>query len=331
VSFDPAAHEVSIVSPDPQVVAPVTCPQCGQMNRPGALFCVGCGKPLVATRQITASLVGERDRVRQAARSKAQVCPRLAPGERGPNWQAFGLSNVGRVRVNNEDSVLVSPLPGGGWLLIVCDGMGGAEAGEIASATSAVLVRELVENHLRQDPQPTTDHRPMLAQAVEAANTTLYQRARADLKLRGMGCTITVALVQGACMELAQVGDSRAYRLTADRKFQQLTLDHSMVEHLVRLGHVTPAEARQHPLRNQLYRAVGTDRIVEVDTFIYALQPTDRLLLCSDGLTLHCADDEIAGIVGAARSPETAAKALVTRALDYGAEDNVTVAVLMSL
>ncbi len=314
---------------NPLVASPVTCPQCHQLNRPGALYCVSCGTVLVGAAQISASLISERDRVRQAARSKAEICPRPAPGDRGPNWQAFGLSNTGRLRVNNEDSVLVSPLRGGGWLLIVADGMGGAEAGEVASATSAVLVRELIENHLLANPQPMTDHRTPLAQAVEAANATIYGRSRAQPQLRGMGCTLTVALVQGTCLEVAQVGDSRAYRLTADRQFQQLTLDHTMVEHMVRQGFITPEEALQHPLRNQLYRAVGTDPILEVDTFIYALQPTDRLLLCSDGLTLHCADEEIAGILGVARSPESAAKALVGRTLDYGAEDNVSVAVLM--
>lgn len=314
---------------NPPVASPVACPQCRQLNRPGALYCVQCGTPLVTAAQITASLVSERDRVRQAARSKAEVCRRPTPGEREPNWLAFGLSNVGRLRVNNEDSVLVSPLRGGGWLLIVADGMGGAEAGEVASATSAVLVRELVENHLAAHPQPMTEHRSQLAQAVEAANATIYGRARAQPQLRGMGCTLTVALVQHYCLEVAHVGDSRAYRLTADRQFQQLTMDHTMVEHMVRQGFITPEEALQHPLRNQLYRAVGTDPMLEVDTFIYALQPTDRLLLCSDGLTLHCADEEIAGILGVARTPESAAKALVGRTLDYGAEDNVSVAVLM--
>jgi protein phosphatase len=314
---------------NPPVAAPVACPQCRQINRPGALYCVTCGTPLVAAAQITASLISERDQVRRAARHKAEVCPRLEPGERGPNWQAFGLSSVGRVRVNNEDSVLVSPLRGGGWLLIVADGMGGAEAGEVASATSAVLVRELIENHLTAHPRPASDHRSQLAQAGEAANAAIFGRARAQPELRGMGCTLTVALVQGYCLELAHVGDSRAYHLSADRHFQQLTLDHTIVEHMLRQGYITPEEAREHPLRNQLYRAVGTDAALEVDTYIEALQPTDRLLLCSDGLTLHCADDEIAGILASARSPETAARALVGRALDYGAEDNVSVAVLM--
>jgi protein phosphatase len=311
------------------VASPVACPQCQQVNRPGALYCVSCGTPLVAAAQITASLISERDQVRQVGRNKAEICPRLAPGDRGPNWQAFGLSSVGRVRVNNEDSVLVSPLRGGGWLLIVADGMGGAEAGEVASATSAMLVRELVEHHLAARPRPTTDHRSQLAQAVEAANAAIYGRARDHAEMHGMGCTLTVALVQGSCLELAHVGDSRAYHLSADRHFQQLTLDHTMVEHMVRQGYITPDEARQHPLRNQLYRAVGTDRTIEVDTYIHALEPTDRLLLCSDGLTLHCADEEIAGILASARTPETAARALVGRALDYGAEDNVSVAVLM--
>jgi protein phosphatase len=311
------------------VASPVACPQCQQVNRPGALYCVSCGTPLVAAAQITASLISERDQVRQARRSKAEICPRLGPGERGPNWQGFGLSTVGRVRVNNEDSVLVSPLRGGGWLLIVADGMGGAEAGEVASATSAMLVRELVEHHLAARPRPTTDHRSQLAQAVEAANAAIYGRARDHAEMHGMGCTLTVALVQGYCLELAHVGDSRAYHLSADRHFQQLTLDHTMVEHMVRQGYLTPDEARQHPLRNQLYRAVGTDRTIEVDTYIHALEPTDRLLLCSDGLTLHCSDEEIAGILASARTPETAARALVGRALDYGAEDNVSVAVLM--
>ena len=307
------------------------CPQCEYANRPEALFCAACGAPLVPTRQIAASLARERAAVRRGSVAKAAVWTRLPPGDRGANWQAYGLSNVGHQRRNNEDSVLVTPVHGGGWLLIVADGMGGAEAGEIASSTSAVLVRELIENHLIIDPDPASDHRPSLAQAIGAANSGLYQRAVSHPDLRGMGSTLTVALVLGLCVEIAHVGDSRAYRCTAGGELQQLTLDHSMVEHLVRLGQITPEEALDHPLRNQLYRAVGTDPAVEVDTFLYALQPTDRLLLCTDGLTLHCTDAEIAALLARATSPERAAHALISLTLERGAEDNVTVAVLMGV
>ena len=314
--------------PNPHVLAPAACPKCRHPNRPGALFCAGCGTPLVQPAEIAASLRAEREQVWREARRKEEVC---RPAARPPHWQAFGLTSVGRMRVNNEDSMMVTPLRGGGWLLVVADGMGGAEAGEVASATAVVLVRELMEKHLAANPAPTTDHSTHLAQAVEAANLVLYERGRAQQTLRGMGSTLTVALVQGSCVELAHVGDSRAYRLQADRTLQPLTHDHTMVEHMVRRGHLTPEEARQHPLRNQLYRAVGTDPAIDVDTDAHALAPTDRLLLCSDGLTLHCADDEIAGILAAARSPESAARALMRRTMDYGAEDNVTVVVLMAV
>jgi len=254
----------------------------------------------------------------------------MPDGRRGPNWQAYGLSDRGRARKNNEDTLLAEPVPGGGWLMIVADGMGGAEGGEVASRRTAAIVREVIMNRMSLDPDPATDHCPWLTQALEQANLVLHRQSEGDPQLHGMGTTATVGIVQGLCLELGHVGDSRCYRLTSRGRLDQLTADHAIAAQLLRLGQISPLEAEGHALRNRLYRAVATAPTVEVDTTLQILDPADRLLFCSDGLMLHVSDTEIASILGAAESPQEACRALVDLTLERGAGDNVSALVLMS-
>ncbi len=332
--LDPATLDPNLrTAPLPSladVVPWVICRRCETANRPDLMFCGTCGGTLPAAAGLYDTLTEEYETMQSAERPKATYIPLLATGRRGPNWQAYGLSDKGMVRANNEDSLVADPLPGGGWLLMVADGMGGAEAGEVASSQTAAIVRELIKNRMEIDSDPDTEHRPWLIQAIEQANSLLHQQAADNPQLHGMGTTATAGIVQGLCLELGHVGDSRCYRLPASSSLQQLTTDHAIVAHLIRLGQIAPDEAESHPLRNQLYRAVATASTIEVDATLHVLAPTDRLLFCSDGLTLHLTEADIEPILRAAADPQDACRRLVELTLQRGAGDNVSAIVLMA-
>jgi serine/threonine protein phosphatase PrpC len=223
-----------------------------------------------------------------------------------------GATDPGRKRRRNEDSYVVDPP-----LFAVADGMGGAQAGEVASRLAAAAFREYHE----ADELPAGER---LAAIVQEANRRIYERAREDAQASGMGTTVTAALLDGERLVLGHVGDSRAYLLRGD-EVTQLTDDHSLVADLVRSGRLTPAEAEAHPQRSVITRALGTDPEVDVDAIVVEAQPGDVILLCSDGLTTMVTDDAILRIVQGASSLEDAAKELVRAANRGGGEDNVTV------
>jgi len=232
---------------------------------------------------------------------------RLADGAR---------SDVGRGRPDNEDSVLVDREH---HLYAVADGMGGHRAGEVASATAVDALRSAYAGG-----------RP-LDQAVEAANAAVFAKAAADDALRGMGTTLTALAVEdGHTALLGHVGDSRAY-LLRDGAVTQVTDDHSLVEQLVREGRLSPEEAQHHPQRAIITRALGVDAQVEVDVYRLELQPGDRLLICSDGLTNMLSDDTIALTLRRHPDPQQAADTLVDMANQAGGDDNITVVVLDAL
>jgi serine/threonine protein phosphatase PrpC len=223
-----------------------------------------------------------------------------------------GSTDAGRKRRRNEDSFVHDPP-----LFAVADGMGGAQAGEVASRLAAAAFREF---HDADDLDPEE----RVAAIIQEANRRIYERARDDAQASGMGTTITAALVSGTSVAVGHVGDSRAYRLHEGR-LEQLTEDHSLVADLVRSGRLTPEEADTHPQRSVITRALGADPEVDVDAFTVEAQPGDVFLLSSDGLTTMVGDDEIADAVGRADTLEQAAKALVKAANRAGGEDNITV------
>jgi PPM family protein phosphatase len=232
---------------------------------------------------------------------------RLADGAR---------SDVGRGRPDNEDSLLVDREH---RLYAVADGMGGHRAGEVASATAIETLRSAY-----------ADGRP-LDQAVEAANAAVFAKAARDAALQGMGTTLTaVAVADGHTALLGHVGDSRAY-LMRDGAVTQVTDDHSLVEQLVREGRLSPEEAQHHPQRAIITRALGIDSEVEVDVYRVDLQPGDRLLICSDGLTNMLSDDAIGLTLRRHADPQQAADTLVDMANQAGGDDNITVVVLDAL
>lgn len=242
-------------------------------------------------------------------------------------------TNVGQVRQNNEDNVHLW-VGEGAVLAVVADGMGGAAAGEEASR----LAVEAIENGMALS---ALDNEQTLAEVSEGhlsdqlrdsildANMSIIRRAAEEPEMRGMGTTVTLALVRGKEVIIAHVGDSRAYQITAmDTKIRQITSDHSFVEALFAAGHITREQADEHPMRNVLYRALGQTEEIDVDLYQTYLQVGDRLVLCSDGLTRHVRPSEIADIALNASSPDVASQQLIDLANARGGEDNVSVIVI---
>ena len=231
-------------------------------------------------------------------------------------------SDPGRKRRHNEDSYVCEPP-----LFAVADGMGGAQAGEVASALAAAALREA--NGDEADGAGRTEAR--VIELIEEANRRVHERASTDASTSGMGTTITVAVVADAgSVVFGHVGDSRAY-LLRDGELEQLTNDHSLVAELVRRGELSPAEAEVHPQRSVITRALGTEPDIDVDTFSVEGRPADVFLICSDGLSDMLARETIASILRDRRDDlDAAAKELVREANRAGGEDNIT-AVLFEL
>lgn len=227
------------------------------------------------------------------------------------SWAA--LTDIGRVRTHNEDSVLAQPP-----VYAVADGLGGHEAGEVASSIAIDALR---------DHAPRRADASALARAVKAGNRAVIKAAREGTGRSGMGTTMTAALVEGMKIAVAHVGDSRAY-LLHEGALERLTEDHSMVADMVRRGQLTEAESRVHPHRSVITRALGTDQEVVVDAFEVSASPGDRLLLCSDGLTGMLEDSRIAQVLGSYRDPGIAAHELIAAANEAGGHDNISVVVV---
>ena len=217
----------------------------------------------------------------------------------------------------NQDYVFASQDTVGNLpnLFAVADGMGGHNAGDYASSHA---VRILVDE-IRED----TDYNPVkvIRHAIETANTEIIEQAQKDEKLRGMGTTMVVATIVGQYAYVANVGDSRLY--VVDKQLRQITRDHSLVQEMVRMGEITAEEARNHPDKNVITRALGATKDVAVDFFDVHLEPGDRLLLCSDGLTNMVLDEDIEDIIVSEELLETAGKRLVEAANENGGKDNI--------
>lgn len=226
---------------------------------------------------------------------------------------SFGSrTDVGYVRDHNEDSLIIIPP-----LFAVADGMGGHEAGEIASEITVNTLAELVPNHLDAEG---------LTAAVEAANYNVLKAPRQGIGRDGMGTTLTAAMLEGERLLIAQVGDSRAYLLHKGH-LQQITRDHSLMADLIEAGQITPEEARVHPNRSVITRAIGSDIHMRPDIYELNVSAGDRVLLCSDGLSSMVSDHAIQAIMRRQSDPQHCADELVAAALENGGADNVTVIV----
>jgi len=231
-------------------------------------------------------------------------------------YTAAALTDRGRKRPSNEDAFGFSVEHG---IYVVCDGMGGAAAGEIASS---IAVDEVLRHLTAQREVPVA--LPELAQrAVSAANAAIYSRAQRNPRLHGMGTTLVALTVEERRAWIFNVGDSRCYRLRQNR-LQQITLDHSLVEEQVRMGRMSHSEALRSPLRNVITRALGTQTDVTPDCFDVQAEPGDVFMLCSDGLTREVADAGIESILGCNLPLEERCARLVGAAKKAGGHDNIT-------
>ncbi|HWM13948.1 MAG TPA: Stp1/IreP family PP2C-type Ser/Thr phosphatase [Gaiellaceae bacterium] len=226
--------------------------------------------------------------------------------------ESAGKTDPGRVRRRNEDAFVVDPP-----LFAVADGMGGAQAGEVASRLAAAAFREY-----READALAPEER--VQAIIKEANRRIYDRARTDSDVSGMGTTVTAALLTDGRVVIGHVGDSRAYRIR-DGRLEQLTDDHSLVADLMRSGRLTPEEAEGHPQRSVITRALGTDPDVDVDTLVVEAEAGDLFLLCSDGLSTMVSDADVLETVERAKTLDQAARDLVRAANTGGGEDNVTV------
>ena len=221
-------------------------------------------------------------------------------------------TDVGCVREQNEDSMLVKPP-----LLVVADGIGGQEAGEVASKIAVdTMAREA----------PTTADSTALGDAVIEANRQVMDAAAFGHGRQGMGTTMTAAVIDGNKMAVAQVGDSRCYRLR-DGELEQLTHDHSLIASLVETGQITEEEARTHPSRSIITKALGSDPYLVPDLFEFDVKKGDKILLCSDGLHGMVPKEEIAQVLSSNAHPQRTANKLVELAKSHGGQDNITVVV----
>jgi serine/threonine protein phosphatase PrpC len=224
--------------------------------------------------------------------------------------QFAALSDVGRVRKDNQDSGYAGP-----WLLSVCDGVGGAARGDIASSTTVQQLRKL-------DQQPTGDLLALVAGALHRAHDRIGELVEQDPLLNGTSTTATLALFDGHQIAIGHVGDTRAYLLRGG-VLKQLTKDHTFVQSLIDEGRITEAESRVHPHRNLILQAIDGVHDAEPDLFLVELAAGDRLMLCSDGACGVLDDDRIADILGTA-TPDFAVVELVRASLEAGSTDNVT-------
>jgi PPM family protein phosphatase len=226
--------------------------------------------------------------------------------------RSVGRTDPGRRRHRNEDHFVCEPP-----LFAVADGMGGAQAGEVASGLAAAVLEE-ADGEERGEERVTS--------LIQEANRRVFQRSSEDLTASGMGTTMTVALVDMSegTIAVGHVGDSRAYRVRGG-ELEQLTEDHSLVGELLRSGKLSPEEAETHPQRSVITRALGTEPDVDVDAFTVPVLAGDLYLLCSDGLSSMIPDREILSVLGTAEDLDAAARSLIDAANDGGGEDNITV------
>lgn len=236
---------------------------------------------------------------------------------------AWGLTDLGNVRKQNQDFYDIVPLDERRTLMVVCDGMGGAKSGNVASRLATEVFVGEVQRMIRAD-MDTAQLEQVLRDAVELANTAVFEQSKVSSDFEGMGTTLVAALAQPELALIANVGDSRAYIFDKDG-IRFMTVDHSLVELMVQRGEITREQAKYHPGKNLITRAVGTEASVFCDIYRQSLRPGDALLLCSDGLSNVLADQEILFEVVHGVHKDGCCQRLLDIAKGRGAPDNVTV------
>ena len=240
--------------------------------------------------------------------------------------EAWGLTDPGKVRSQNQDFYELRELDDDTMLAVVCDGMGGARAGNVASRLAVEVFYQEIER-VMDSRLSEKELLRMLKEATELANSAVYEQSLLSDAYVGMGTTLVAALIRGNKAYVVNVGDSRAYHLNRE-EIHMITEDHSVVEMMVKRGEITREQAKYHPVKNLITRAVGTEETVESDTFVQELKPGDTILLCSDGLSNMMADQEILFEVAHGANRSNCCKRLLDIAENRGAPDNVTVVIV---
>ena len=235
--------------------------------------------------------------------------------------QFFSQIDIGKMRNSNQDACFTGRLYENTLLVIVCDGMGGAKAGNIASETAVKSISEYVGKSFRKTMQ-ADDMADMLKNALISANIEIYDMSRKNTEYSGMGTTAVIAIVQNESAVICHVGDSRAYLVNDE--ITQLTKDHSIVQSLIESGKLTPDEAKAHPRKNVITKALGAEEDIVPDTVTVSLNTNDNLLFCTDGLTNFVETPDILKIF-TTNEINNVASTLVERANQNGGGDNITV------
>ena len=236
--------------------------------------------------------------------------------------KVFSLTDVGQKRQINQDYVYCSDIPVGNLpnLFLVCDGMGGHKAGDYASKTTAEVIVDTIKNDKEVNPIKLIRH------AIEEANRVIYEKSESEEAYNGMGTTTVLATIIEDYLYVANVGDSRCYLI--DKDISQITRDHSVVEEMVRKGKLDRSEARNHPDKNIITRAVGAEPTVKIDFFDLRLNERDTILMCSDGLSNMIDDDDIRLIVKSGSDVVESVQNLIKTANDHGGKDNIAVVLI---
>ncbi len=234
--------------------------------------------------------------------------------------KSFSRTDIGKKRKLNQDYIFSSDEKIGNLsnVFIVADGMGGHAAGDLASKSAVEVITRSIGESFESNPSI------ILRKAIEAANERVFEVAEANPELEGMGTTVVAATFIGRFLQVANVGDSRLY-IIHDREIRQVTVDHSLVEEMVRRGAVTREDSSHHPKKNIITRAVGVKETVDVDLFTEELEDGDMVLLCTDGLTNMVSDERIRMTVAASRDVTEAVIHLVDEANEQGGKDNISV------
>lgn len=246
--------------------------------------------------------------------------------------KSFGLTDKGKVRKDNQDSFIIEKCPAKSCLIIaLCDGMGGAKAGGLASQLANKAFVSYIYAKLTSRVNRVPQYSEILPAACREANGVAYEYSQFDEAYNGMGTTIVGGVIKdNGSGYIINVGDSRAYHISRRTdSIYQITRDHSLVEDLVEAGAITKEEAKTHPQKNVITRALGSAPEVAVDYFEFTLQRGDILLLCSDGLSNIVTDLEMLSYVNEYQEPELICRALMSKALKRGASDNVTIVAVM--
>ncbi len=246
--------------------------------------------------------------------------------------KSFGITDKGKFRKDNQDSFIIEKCEAKNSMIVaLCDGMGGAKAGGLASQISNKAFVSYIYAKLTSRTNRIIDYQRVLKDACAEANGVAYEYSLFDEAYNGMGSTIVGGVIKSSGSGyIINVGDSRAYHISRkSNSIYQITRDHSLIEELLEVGAITREQAKSHPQKNVITRALGTEANVEADYFEFSLQSGDTLLLCSDGLSNMVSDLEMLDYAKEYQDPELLCRALMSKALNRGAKDNVTVVALM--